>query len=221
MPSFSTLSRWVFVCGILWSSLALSAIAAIAAAPDYIPIAKARQQAQGTVTVEGLVTVPSGDFRSSSGDNGFAIQDQTGGIWVSLKKNLNLRLGQRVRVTGTLGQNQQKLQIAVDPAGVKVLPGKELRVATGQVGPATLGFLVTVEGTLTGPVQKDAQYGYKVFIDDGTGQAQVYINSTTDIDPNAPWLKPGRAIRVTGFGNQYDTAYEVDPRSRKDIRPVP
>jgi DNA/RNA endonuclease YhcR with UshA esterase domain len=214
MPSRSKLSRWVFILGALWSALAL------AAPPPYIPVAEARQQAQGTVTVEGLVTVPSGDFRSSSEDNGFAIQDQTGGIWVSLQKNLNLRLGQRVQVTGTLGQSNQKLQIAVDPADVKVLPGKELRVATGHVGPATLGFLITVEGALTEPVQKDAQYGYKVFIDDGTGQAQVYINSTTDIDPRAPWLKPGRTIRVTGFGNQYDTAYEVDPRSQKDIRPV-
>jgi DNA/RNA endonuclease YhcR with UshA esterase domain len=171
------------------------------------------------VTVEGLVTVPSGDFRSSSEDNGFAIQDQTGGIWVSLQKNLNLRLGQRVQVTGTLGQSQQKLQIAVDPANVNVLPGKELRVATGHVGPAVMGFLITIEGALTEPVQQDEQYGYKVFIDDGTGQAQVYINTTTDINPNAPYLKPGRTIRVTGFANQYDTAYEVDPRSQKDLRP--
>jgi DNA/RNA endonuclease YhcR with UshA esterase domain len=217
MPSRWKLSGRIFVCEILWSSLVL---AAPPAPPAYIPIAEARQQAQGTVTVEGLVTVPSGDFRSSSEDNGFALQDQTGGIWVSLKKDLHLRLGQRVQVTGTLGQSQQKLQIAVDPANVKVLPGKELRVATGHVGVATLGFLITVEGTITEPVQKDEQYGYKVFIDDGTGTAQVYINTTTDIDPRAPYLKPGRTIRVTGFGNQYDTAYEVDPRSQRDVRPV-
>ena len=214
MPSRSHLSWFILVAGLVSSSLAL------AAPPPYIPIAEARQQAQGTaVTVEGLVTVPSGDFRSSSEDNGFAVQDQTGGIWVSLKENLHLRLGQRVRVAGTLGQSQEKLQINTDPASVKALPGKELRVATGHVGAATLGFLITVEGTLTEPVQKDAQYGYKVFIDDGTGQAQVYINRTTNIDPRAPYLKPGRAIRVTGFGNQYGTTYEIDPRSQSDVRP--
>lgn len=218
MPSRSKLPGWILVCGVLWSSLGLAVPPPNV--PVNIPIAEARQQAQGTVTVEGLVTVPSGDFRSSSEDNGFALQDQTGGIWVSLEKNLNLRLGQRVQVTGTLGQSQQKLQIATDPANVKVLPGKELRVATGHVGAATLGFLITVEGALTQPVEKDDQYGYKVFIDDGTGQAQVYINATTDINPNAPYLKPGRTIRVTGFGNQYGTTYEVDPRSKRDIRPV-
>lgn len=215
MPIGWRLSWLLLVAGLVSSSLAL------AAPPAYIPIAEARQQAQGTaVTVEGLVTVPSGDFRSSSEDNGFAIQDQTGGIWVSLQKNLHLHLGQRVQVAGTLGESQQKLQIVADPAKVKALPGKELRVATGHVGAATLGFLITVEGTLTEPVQKDAQYGYKVFIDDGTGKAQVYINRTTDIDPRAPYLKPGRTIRVMGFGNQYGTAYEVDPRSQSDVRPV-
>jgi DNA/RNA endonuclease YhcR with UshA esterase domain len=215
MPIGWKQSWFVLAAGLVSSSLAL------AVPPAYIPIAEARQQAQGTaVTVEGLVTVPSGDFRSSSEDNGFALQDQTGGIWVSLEKDLHLRLGQRVRVAGKLGQSQQKLQIDADPANVKALPGKDLRVATGHVGAATLGFLITVEGTLTEPVQKDAQYGYKVFIDDGTGKAQVYINRTTNIDPRAPYLKPGRTIRVTGFGNQYGTAYEVDPRSQSDVRPV-
>lgn len=200
--------------------LALGSLAL--AAPSYIPIARARQQAQGTtVTVEGLVTVPSGSFRSSSGDEGFAVQDQTGGIWISVSKNLRLRLGQRVQVTGTLGTNESKLQIVADPSNVKPLPGRELRVATGQVGAATLGFLITVEGTITqGGIQDDLPYGYKLNIDDGTGPVQVYLNASTDIDASASSLKPGRKIRVTGFGSQYGDTYEVEPRFRRDIRSV-
>lgn len=202
--------------------LAEMAVGSLAgAAPAFVPIATARQQAQGaSVTVEGLVTVPSGDFRSSSSDEGFAVQDQTGGIWVSLNKNLHLRLGQRVRVSGTLGESEEKLQIVADPADVQRLPGRELRVATGQVGAATLGFLITVEGTVTQPVEDDLPYGYKVFIDDGSGPAQIYLNASTNIDSRAPWFKPGRKIRVTGFGNQYGATYEVDPRSRRDVRAV-
>ncbi|HEX9982628.1 MAG TPA: DNA-binding protein [Thermoanaerobaculia bacterium] len=191
-----------------------------AATPRYIPIAAARQQAQGTtVTVLGLVSVPSGDFSSSSGDEGFAIQDQTGGIWVSVPKNPRLRLGQRVQVTGVLGVSAAKLQIVpAGESGIEVLPGTQLRVATGQVGAATLGFIVTIEGTVTSQgAVKDEKYGYKVYLDDGSGPAQVYLNRTTDIDPHSPHFKPGRKLRVTGFGNQYDTAYEVDPRSKKDI----
>lgn len=196
----------------------------VAAGPAYVPIAAARQQRQGTtVTVLGLVSVPSGDFSSSSADEGFALQDQTGGIWVSVKKNPHLHDGQRVEVTGTLGLGAGKLQIVPSgPSEVKPLPGHRLRVATGQVGTSTLGYIVTIEGTVTSQgVVADSPYGSKVWIDDGTGQAQVYLNATTNIDPRSPTLKPGRRIRVTGFGNQYDTTYEVDPRSREDIEALP
>lgn len=212
-------SRWSGV--VLLAFLAMTVGSLVGAAPAFVPVAVARQQAQGTsVTVEGLVTVPSGDFRSSSSDEGFAVQDQTGGIWVSVNRNLRLRIGRRVRVSGTLGESEEKLQIVAAPSDIQQLPGQELRVATGQVGAATLGFLITVEGTVTQPVQDDLPYGYKVFIDDGSGPAQIYLNASTNIDPRAPWFKPGRKIRVTGFGNQYGTAYEVDPRSRRDVRPV-
>jgi DNA/RNA endonuclease YhcR with UshA esterase domain len=200
---------------------AVSGLAATQAGPPYIPIAEARQQAQGTVTVLGLVTVPSGDFRSSSEDEGFAVQDQTGGIWVSLQKNLGLRVGQRVEVTGTLGQGSGKLQITADPAAVKKLPGTALRIATGHVGTATLGFLITVEGKVAKPIVEDLPDGYKVYIDDGTGEAMVYLNKSTDIDPKSPLFRVGSGIRVTGFGNQYNTSYEVDPRSRRDIQAAP
>lgn len=192
----------------------------VSAAPSSIPIAKARQQGQGTsVTVEGLVTVPSGDFRSSSDDQGFAVQDQTGGIWVSVAQNLRLRIGQRVVATGVLGTSNGKLQIVADPAGVKPLPGRDLRVATGQVGAATLGFLITVEGTITQDgTLDDLPYGTKLWIDDGSGPLQIYLNASTNIDPDADLFKPGRRIRVTGFASQYNETYEVEPRFRQDIR---
>lgn len=203
----------------LATSLLFTSVAAFAATSSFIPIAKARQQAQGTaVTVVGLVTVPSGDFSSSSGDEGFAIQDQTAGIWVSVKKNPHLLTGQKVQITGILGASNQKLQIV--PSKVEKLAGRQLRVCTGEVGPATMGYLITVEGTITSQgVQKDLPDGWKLWLDDGSGQAQVYINKSTDIDAYAPYLKPGRKLRVTGFANQYDKAYEVDPRSKKDLEP--
>src|SRR5215203_2997950 len=142
-----------------------------------------------------------------------------GGVWISVKKNLHLRVGQRILVSGTV-QNEEKLEIVAEAASVKALPGKELRVATGHVGAATLGFLITVEGALTQDVQKDPPDGYKVFIDDGTGAVQVYLNTSTDIDPRAPYLKKGRTIRVTGFANKYGSTYEVDPRFQRDVQPV-
>lgn len=201
----------------------ITPLCAAAAGPNYIPIAAARAQAQGTpVTVMGLVTVSSGNFRSSSEDEGFAIQDQTAGIWVSVKKDLGFKVGQRLLITGTLGQSVGKLQIVPNsPADVEALRGVKLRVATGQVGTATLGYLISVEGTITQDgVVGDLPYGYKVFLNDDSGVVQVYLNASTNIDPRAPYLKPGRQLRVTGFGSQYNTTYEIEPRDRRDLEPV-
>ena len=197
----------------------LFSVAASAATSSFIPIAKVRHQPPGTkVKVIGSVTVPSGDFSSSSGDEGFAIQDQTGGIWVSVKKNPHLSIGQKVHVSGTLGRSNAKLQIV--PDRIITQDAHPLCVATGEVGAAVMGYIITIEGTITAEgVQPDGKDGAKLWIDDGSGKAQVYLNASTDIDAKAPYLKPGRTLRVTGFGNQYDKAYEVDPRSKKDIEP--
>jgi DNA/RNA endonuclease YhcR with UshA esterase domain len=198
-------------------------VCAAAAGPTYIPIVTARVQPQGTtVAVMGLVTVSSGNFQSSSADEGFAVQDQTAGIWISVKKNLKLKVGQRVRVSGTLGESFGKLQIVPkDVADVEALPGGKLRVATGQVGKATLGYLISVEGTITQDgVVDDLPYGYKIFLNDGSGVVQVFLSKSTKIDPRALDLKPGRQLRATGFGSQYNTTYEVEPRSRRDLEPL-
>ena len=192
------------------------------AKPAYIPILTARSTTTGTaVTVMGLVTVPSGRFRSSSEDEGFAIQDQTAGIWVSLQKNLHLHDGDRVLVTGTLANGAGKLQINADPANVKRLAGRALRVATGQVKTTIAGYLIAVEGTVTQSPQRDKQYGWKMLLDDGTGPILVYLNRSTDIDPHSPSLKAGHRLHVTGFANQYEQNPEVDPRSRRDLRALP
>jgi hypothetical protein len=50
-----------------------------------VTIAEARALSVGTsTTVEGFVTVAPGTFNSATGDQGFALQDKTGGIYVTL-----------------------------------------------------------------------------------------------------------------------------------------
>src|ERR1043165_3981470 len=71
-----------------------------------LTIAEARSLPLGTVvTVDGSVTVPSGAFSSSTGDQGFAIQDHTCGIYVSVPNNLGFAPRQQVRVTGELADS--------------------------------------------------------------------------------------------------------------------
>src|SRR4051812_25199310 len=74
-----------------------------AAADKTNSIAQARALPLGTVVrIDGSVTVRSGAFSSSTFDQGFAIQDKSGGIYVSTSDNLGFAPRQQVRVTGTL-----------------------------------------------------------------------------------------------------------------------
>ena len=218
MPAFD----YRFARALVLAWIVIAPLCAAAAGPNHIPIVAARVQAQGTtVAVIGLITVPSGGFQSSSNDEGFAIQDQTGGIWISVKQNLGFKIGQKVLVRGSVGESFGKIQIVPDSlSDVQALPGRKLEEATGQVGMATLGYLISIEGTITQDgVVNDLPYGYKVFLDDGSGAVQVFLSKSTNIDARAPYLKAGRKLRVTGFGSQYNKTYEVEPRNRRDLAP--
>jgi hypothetical protein len=193
---------------------------------EVISIAEARSLPAGTVvTVEGSVTVPSGDFASSTFDQGFGIEDETGGIYVSTSDNLNLNFHRRVRVTGAVGDNGVGLLILLpaSPAGIVKLHGasrvEPLPVATGEISEATEGLLVEVTGTITQPIIDDLPFGYQVFIDDGSGETQIFICASTGINPfKIPFMKEGERITVVGSSGQFLTHYEALPRHRGDLR---
>ncbi|MCA1566285.1 MAG: hypothetical protein LC803_11735 [Acidobacteria bacterium] len=191
-------------------------------APEVVSIAAARSLPPGaTVTVDGSVTVPSGAFKSGTSDEGFAMQDGGGGIYVRTAANLGLRVGRRVRVNGRLADSNGQLVLAPSRAS-DVRPrgrGTNIRaesVSTGRIDEATEGRLVQVTATITKPVVNDLPYGYRVFIDDGSGEVQAFVYVSTGIDVSG--LHPGRRIGVTGFSGQYNDHYEIIPRFRSDIR---
>lgn len=197
-------------------------------AAQVIPIADARAEPLGTlVTIEGAITVPSGQFAASTFDQGFAVQDDTGGIYVSIAENLGLSLNRHVRVTGTLDDDGFGL-LVLRPgtaADVERRPGAT-RVdaepaATGDISEATEGLLVEVVGVITRGPTDDLPFGYSVFIDDGSGETQIFIPATTGINPfRIPWVEVGRSIRVTGFSAEFLGQYEVLPRKRGDLHRV-
>ena len=198
----------------------LLALPLFAAGPEFIPIATARTMTNQNVTVIGLVTVRPGTFMSFTQDAGFAIQDQTGGVWVSVDQAPKLREGQKVRVSGQVVLSNGKVQIVPRAASdVVALPGHELTVATGSVKAPVMGFIITVEGTIQS-IENDPPDGWKVWLDDGSGKIDVYIASSSGINVNAPYLKPGRRIRATGFASVYGEKYEVDVRTQRDLKPV-
>jgi uncharacterized protein YdeI (BOF family) len=210
---------WLLAVIIVSAPASFVSMMNIAAQGKAMTVAEARRLPAGkVVTLEGTVTVPAGTFKLSISDEGFALEDASGGIYVSMSVNLGLRVGQRVRVTGRLAESNKLLTlsptetVAVLGVGTKVQP---LAVSTGEVGEMTEGRLLKVAGAITKPVVNDPPYGFRLFINDGTGELQIYVSASTGIDVSG--LRPGRRVSVTGFGGQYKDHYEVDPRFPADI----
>jgi len=205
------------------AAMATPAGAVVTAAHDPHPtaIGDARRLPLGTVvTVEGSVTVPSGAFSSSSFDEGFAIQDETGGIYVSVATNLGLAVRQRVEVTGQLVDSFGLLTLvpAADSDVEAEGHGRVVRpfwVRTGSVGPANQGLIVRVVGVITQPVEPDPPFGSKVFVDDGSGPIRIFVNTSTGIDVSG--LAQGQLLSVIGFSSAFNDP-EIDPRFQSDLK---
>ena len=199
-------------------------IVSVPQGPKTITIAEARSLPLGTiVTIDGSVTVASGAFSSSTFDQGFAIQDRTGGIYVSTSDNLGFAPRQQVRVTGTLADTVLPgLLVLVNVTAVKAHGSgpkvRPLAVATGDVGEETEGKLVTITGTITQPIVNDLPFGFIIFINDGSGEIHSFVAASTGIDVSG--LSPGQTVEITGFSGQFANDFEVDPRTQDDIRVI-
>ena len=191
--------------------------------PKIVSIKDARARPAGTtVTVEGVVTTPPGAFKSSTEDEGFAVEDASGaGLYVRTNVKASFGVGRRVRVTGRLGESNGKTVIVpadergIEPRGRAASEVRPKRFSTREIGEATEGRLVRIAGVVSKPVQDDAPYGLRFFVDDGTGEVQVFVSSSTKI--SMAWPRPGRRVSVTGFSGQYKEHYEVEPRFASDI----
>ena len=125
-----------------------------------MPIAAARGQAPGTaVTIEGVVTVASGTI----GD-GFALQDASGGIYITRAFGRPAKLGDRMLVSGKLAAPDK--QVAVEPGLVELLgtgaASAPQEIRTGFAGPATEGRLIAVRGKIIREVENDPPWGWKI-----------------------------------------------------------
>ncbi|MFV8749866.1 DNA-binding protein [Nannocystaceae bacterium ST9] len=202
----------------------LSLLGCPAESSDAIAIADARALAvDEAATIEGYVSVAPGTFNSAIGDQGFAIQDASGGIYVSVPDPLEFGLGERVRVSGRLAQVAQFTTLIATTAEVEVVAGSQdvaaRSIATGEVAEASEGELVEVAGTITQMVMDDSPYGFKVYVDDGSGEVQVFVHIVDGV-PVVPLegLDVGVSITVIGLSAQYETTYEVTPRIAGDLQ---
>lgn len=135
--------------------------------------------------------------------------------------NPKLHIRDKVEVTGKLADSSGQLILVLNSPhdlhrkgpGRRVVPERQL---TNAISAATEGRLVRIVGTITQPVVNDPPYGHRLFVDDGSGVAQVYVYASTGIDVSS--LKPGQKVRVIGFASKYVDHYEIDCRIPGDIR---
>ncbi|WP_434425000.1 DNA-binding protein [Nannocystis pusilla] len=186
-------------------------------------IAAAREQEDGAeVTVRGHVSVAPGTFESATFERGFAVADDGAGIYVKMDEAASVALGDEVEVTGVLGQMAKMRVVTAGPSAVAPL-GKNAAVspasiATGEVDEDVEGRLVRVTAAVTKTFVDDAPYGYKLWVDDGSGEIQLFFHVSAGFDAAALMaLTAGQTLAVTGLAFQYEDTYEVAPRSPADL----
>lgn len=197
---------------------------------DLTTIAEARAKKLGELAkVEGYVSVAPAVFYSATGDLGFAIQDETAGIYINVYDTIPAPLGSKVRALGVLLDVAGQKVLASGADSIEVLPDPKQDVLpkdiqTGSLGESTEGLLVRVKGPITkAPVDDKANgqyYGVTTAVNDGSGEAKIYVpiyGKTQMPLINTATLTVGTTVEITGFAQQYNTTYEIDPRLSSDM----
>lgn len=178
------------------------------------------------VAIAGTVTVAPGRFVSAL-DAGFGLQDDSGGIWVSLDakdRRPPLARGDRVRVSGRLGEVAKLRVLTASAAAVEQLSegagqdGTPRPIAAGAVNASSEGQIIRVTGQVTRTVIDDSPYGYKLFVSDGSGEVQIFCHASAGFDlAGLQSFGAGQRLQVTGLSLRYESTFEVGPREAAEI----
>lgn len=106
----------------------------------------------------------------------------------------------------------------VDP---ELTPISEARAAPAGTQGTIEGLLIQTTGIVSSDVVEDPPYGFKVIIDDGSGEIQIFVHmrgTVPLVDLSA--VNVGDRVEVVGLGFQYDGTYEINPRSSADFKIV-
>ncbi len=94
-----------------------------------------------------------------------------------------------------------------------------LEMRTGAVGAGVEGRLIAIRGTLAGPPVDDRPWGWKIYVDDGSGPLLVFVAPAANIDVSV--LRAGQRLRVIGMGGRYEQHIELLPRAPADLQLLP
>ena len=132
------------------------------------------------------------------------------------------KLGDLVRLSGIREETNGLIAIR-EVTATKMGQGdaiSPIEVPTGNVGEITEGLLIHTSGIIDS-LFDDEPYGYKVFIDDGSGQLNIFVNTSTGLLSDTANWQLSDSLSVTGFSAEYNTDYENCPRIASDIQVFP
>lgn len=166
------------------------------------------------VDLEACVTVPPGVFS----DNYIFVQDDTGGLKIYLSSKRGdfpvIALADRLAVRGKVPLITGEREIQIEDVGTIQVRGKcdpiqPLRLATGAINESVEGRLVEVRGNVVSSARGE------FVINDGSGEALVYIDTTTQIRLSS--LARGQMVHVIGVTSRTRNRIAILPRFQSDL----
>ncbi|MGH7493212.1 MAG: T9SS type A sorting domain-containing protein [bacterium] len=192
---------------------------------QYTPFANGNSGYNGlAVTVEGVATTDSADFGYYYIQNG---RDPWNGIWIN-DTQTNVKLGDRVRVTGTVQENFNVTRLGnVSNATVlgsgNAVP-EPIIVTTGELRTGTTaeqyeGMLVRILGArVTNPFPDGASNFGEFSINDGSGELRVDDESGGFIgNLDSSYALGDSIVSITGIHYFSFSNYKLLPRNNNDV----
>lgn len=187
------------------------AVTTIADEKEFVDLKEVRKTPKDSeIQTRGIVSAPLGIFDEEV----FYLSGS--GIRVFLEKatGIALHLGDEIELVGQLDSYHSESQLRVaDPASLKVLSSENevsaVPTKTGEINESVEGYLVSIAGTVS------RSEGDTFFVDDGSGEARVYIKDSTNIEK--PKMRKGDSVKITGIVSQFDENYRLMPRYQSDI----
>ncbi|OYD07726.1 thermonuclease family protein [Paludifilum halophilum] len=185
---------------------------------------EARSRIGQSVTVEGVANVDNGLLQP--GKLSVYIQDEQAGIQLfshDPDRFPTVREGDRLRVTGTVGEYRQVTQVMVDrlevldrgdPVSVESIHLSD--AADPESAEALEGRLVSLEGYLLHQSESSGGGTNLTVIDENLQALTLRVWESTGINPDA--LRSDRWYTITGIFSQYRDTYQVLPRSQEDLQ---
>ncbi|HAX73937.1 MAG TPA: hypothetical protein DCY20_10480, partial [Firmicutes bacterium] len=177
-------------------------------------------------TVEGIITAGNTNPFNTFFDVVY-VQDETGGITIHPISNLKLEIGQRVQITGTVGAYEGDSQLAEvnEATDVKIIDSTlnpvapKLMTTADSMLEANEGWLVQVEGEVT---RIDIEKG-NIFVNDGTGEARVFINgyigsgSKQELNEWVDRIQVGDTITAVGLAAEDPEGHRIRVRNTDEL----